>query len=185
MDPPFNSQDDPTAKKEVFTEKFYKNRFVVSTPDTPQPQPVPRKLSDEKPKNFETNSHETKPQEVKRTSDSKLSEVEQYPRPTSNLLSCKKGGIKHISKPRGLCGPPSTTLYTSIDEGNASCRFSRPTCNAISIDSAYYGKSMFPLGVVYTPLAELGEDEQEIPLIEAGILIMKKIYSGAQDARVM
>ena len=173
MDPPFNSQEDPTAKKEVFTEKFYKNRFIVSTPDTPQQpqqpqQPVQRKYSDEKAKNLDSNPHDTKPQEVKRTSDSKLSEVEQYPRPTSNLLSFKKGGIKHSSKPRGLCGPPSTSLYTSIDEGNASCRFSRPTCNAISIDSSYYGKSMFPLGVVYTPLAELGEEEQDIPLIEAG-----------------
>ena len=139
------------------TQNYLKNRFLTTNNTT--------KLEDSKIINSNAPSqHENDTHEQKHTPSAKLAEIEAYPRPTNSTLPIKCGGIKYYSKPKGANAPSSISSYTSIDEGNAPCRYARPTCTTLSKNPHFYCGSMFPVGIVYTPLADPGEIEQDIQL---------------------
>lgn len=68
----------------------------------------------------------------------------------------------------GACPPPSNSNFVAIDEGNASPRFMRLTCNHIPSTPELVDASRIAVGAVIQPLANVGREEEAVPAVDFG-----------------
>lgn len=64
--------------------------------------------------------------------------------------------------------PPAYSKYFVSDYGSCSPRFMRSTMNQIPATSSLLNQSTIPMAVVIQPLADVGVDEEEVPIVDAG-----------------
>ena len=67
-----------------------------------------------------------------------------------------------------LCHTHTRAPQVAIDEGNASPRFMRLTCNHIPSTPELVDASRIAVGAVIQPLANLGRDEEPVPVVDFG-----------------
>lgn len=64
--------------------------------------------------------------------------------------------------------PPAYSKYFVSDYGSCSPRFMRSTMYQIPSTASLLNQTNIPMGIVIQPLADVGIDEDEVPLIDAG-----------------
>jgi len=94
------------------------------------------------------------------------------PRPSVQAEENTVQGIQYSAKaqlPNPIPSPSATTRYFSHDEGNSIPRMFRCTTQCILTDgTSFLNNSLFPLGAIVQPFAELSEYEYPVPLSKAG-----------------
>lgn len=99
-------------------------------------------------------------------------DLNSVPRPSVIAGENTVQGIQYSAKPQApnfTPAPSSTTRYFSVDEGNSIPRMFRCSTQCILSDSSsFLSASLFPLGAVVQPFAELSEYEQPVPLSKSG-----------------
>lgn len=89
----------------------------------------------------------------------------QVPSPT--VQEANKGvPVYHTNS--GTLPPSANTQFTAVDQGNSSPKFIRLTTNTIPCSDDLRASSNLPLAVFLQPLAELGKDEEPIPVVDFG-----------------
>ena len=93
------------------------------------------------------------------------SEINYVPRPFINGLETFEHKFHSVNQ--NFDDPPESFLRSYCkDEGNATCRFIRPTSYSIIQDTKSFEKKKIPFGVVLTPLAVTTSEEKQIPCID-------------------
>ncbi|EPZ36347.1 beta-sandwich domain of Sec23/24 [Rozella allomycis CSF55] len=65
--------------------------------------------------------------------------------------------------------PPSSMIeYVSVDQGNCRPQFMRLTCGNLPSTADLALASSIPLGIIIQPLAEVGDEEMPIPVVDFG-----------------
>lgn len=64
--------------------------------------------------------------------------------------------------------PPAYSKYFVSDYGSCSPRFMRSTMYQIPTSSSLLGQSNIPMALVIQPLADVGVDEAEVPIVDSG-----------------
>ncbi len=62
--------------------------------------------------------------------------------------------------------PSNLYEYANTDDGNASAKFARSTMQLLPDNYTNFCKSGCPLSILYTPLADLNENDTPVPLID-------------------
>ncbi|KAI4890284.1 hypothetical protein NFI96_014210, partial [Prochilodus magdalenae] len=77
-------------------------------------------------------------------------------------------GKVFASEPRSSVPPLSTTACTLEDRGNATARFVRCTSYSFPVEAQAAQQSHLPLAAIFCPLAKPEDQEQAVPVCEAG-----------------
>jgi protein transport protein SEC24 len=85
------------------------------------------------------------------------------PRPLYNYSET----VKFFTR-AGTAPPGANTNYVAIDEGNASPRFMRLTCNHIPSTPELSDMSRIAIGAIIQPFANLGREEEPVPVVDFG-----------------
>ena len=73
----------------------------------------------------------------------------------------------------GNTPPHSTTFYSVKETQNSSCRYIRPTLNAIPISQSLLNETNLLFGICVQPFAEIPDYEEQIPKVQSGNQIFR------------
>eukprot|EP00467_Chlorarachnion_reptans_P000717 CAMPEP_0114501530 /NCGR_PEP_ID=MMETSP0109-20121206/8545_1 /TAXON_ID=29199 /ORGANISM="Chlorarachnion reptans, Strain CCCM449" /LENGTH=964 /DNA_ID=CAMNT_0001679261 /DNA_START=150 /DNA_END=3044 /DNA_ORIENTATION=- len=76
--------------------------------------------------------------------------------------------VKKYFTRSGSSPPPSTHPFIAVDEGNCSPRFIRMSTNYVANEADLVEQTKLCIGAIIQPLAELGEEEEEVPFRDFG-----------------
>jgi protein transport protein SEC24 len=106
------------------------------------------------------------------TKKSTTLDLNSVPRPNIQTEENTVKGIQYSAKPQLpnlIPCPSATTRYFSYDEGNSIPRMFRCTTQCILTDgTTFLNSSLFSLGAIVQPFAELSEYEYPVPLSKGG-----------------